>query len=225
MLFQARYCVAQRRSLWSKFKLLESGFSSAKAGTLTHGADNIKAKIKLFPTRSVLNSLVQNFFKEINWIYEMVHPPKFLTRYETWWKGFPGSCTDDFEFAILILRLCAYSAQFLPSRTYTADTVDGIALNTIREHCHSLANDLLAIYEPTLEQQSPCSVQSLFFAACYSKNQGRMKEAWFQLGSAIRLAQDLGMHLEPSGPSTAHLNDLEKEMRRRIFWNLYIWDR
>ena len=173
----------------------------------------------------ILDCLIQNFFREVNWIYEMVHASTFLTRYETWWKSFPSSNNEDIEFGALILRLCAYSAQFLPSRTYTADTVGGVSLNSVREHCHCLANELLMVYEPLFEQRSPHSVQQSFFAACYSKNQGRMKEAWFQLGAAIRLAQDLGMHLEPSGPSNSHLNDLEKEMRRRVFWNLYIWDR
>lgn len=172
-----------------------------------------------------MDYLIQNFFKEVNWIYEIIHGPAFLPRYENWWHSQPEIRFNSVEFGVLLLRICAYSAQFLPSRTYTADTISGVPLGRIRDHCQQLANDLTTLCDSLSESRSLTSVQHLFFAACYSKNEGRMKEAWFKLGTAIRLAQDLGMHMESGGPSSANLDDLEKEMRRRTFWNLYVWDR
>lgn len=154
----------------------------------------------------------------------MLHPTTFLTRYEGWWNSSVEDRVHEIEFGVLILRVCAYSAQFLPSRAYTADTICGTSLSKIREHCHKLAIGLSNISE-SARSRSLTSVQHLYFAACYSKNEGRMKEAWFMLGNAIRLAQDLGLHLEPSKSSRQQLDDLEKDMRRRTFWNLYIWDR
>ncbi|SPQ27239.1 08af13b7-cebe-4173-9f3f-97b97a1a679b [Thermothielavioides terrestris] len=44
--------------------------------------------------------------------------------------------------------------------------------------------------------------------------------AWSWLGSAVRVAQDLGLHAEPA---TASL--IENEMRRRTWWTIYILDR
>ncbi|KAL2024301.1 hypothetical protein VTK56DRAFT_8783 [Thermocarpiscus australiensis] len=44
--------------------------------------------------------------------------------------------------------------------------------------------------------------------------------AWVWLGSAVRAAQDLGLHTEP-GPGPF----IECEMRRRTWWTLYILDR
>lgn len=178
----------------------------------------------MLPPRSVLDCLLQNFFKEANWIYEMIHPTTFLIRYESWWNKVADVCVADVEFGVLVLRICAYSAQFLPSRAYTADTICGTPLSKVRDDCQKLAMELSNICEP-IGPRSLTSVQQLFFAACYAKNEGRMKEAWFLLGRAIRLAQDLGLHLEPPGVFGEQIDDLEKEMRRRTFWNLYIWDR
>lgn len=197
-----------------------------------HTIDNVSEKnmvemkrhLRRLPKRLVLDRLLQNFFKEVNWIYEMIHPTTFLTHYESWWHSDMEGWVHDVEFGVLILRVCAYSAQFLPSRAYTADTICGMSLSKIREHCHSLAIDLSNLCD-SASSPSLTSVQHLYFAACYSKNEGRMKEAWFMLGHAIRLAQDLELHLEPPDSSQPQLDDLEKDMRRRTFWNLYIWDR
>ena len=184
----------------------------------------IKKDLQHLPKRPILDCLLQHFFKEVNWIYEMIHPTTFLTHYEGWWNSCLEERVQDIEFGVLILRVCAYSAQFLPSRAYTADTICGTSLSSIREHCHKLATGLSNLCG-SAGSRSLVSVQHLYFAACYSKNEGRMKEAWFMLGNAIRLAQDLGLHLEPSRLSQPQLDDLEKDMRRRTFWNLYIWDR
>ena len=183
------------------------------------------ASVQLLPKREIINFLIQNFFRGVNWMYEMIHPSTFLNRYEKWWAVAPGTNMEDLEFGVLVLRICAYSAQFLPCREYTAETICGVALSTIREDCHTLAKYLSDLCEAICGAESLISVQHLFLAACYSNNEGRMKKAWHEIGSAIRLAQDLGMHLEMRRTHRKQPNDLEKELRRRAFWNLYVWDR
>lgn len=44
--------------------------------------------------------------------------------------------------------------------------------------------------------------------------------AWTWLGAAVRIAQDIGLHRE-SGPWPV----VEGEMRRRVWWGIYAWDR
>ena len=190
-----------------------------------HTRQEIREKLRVLPKRSIIDYLVQNFFKEVNWIYEMIHPPTFLSQYRSWWQIQPELGFAELEYTVLLLRICAYSAQFLPSRTYTADTIAGVPLGSIRQHCQRVADDIATLCDSLSDSKSLASVQYLFFAACFSKNEGRMKEAWFKLGTAIRLAQDLSLHLESATPSNANLDALEKEMRSRTFWNLYIWDR
>ena len=44
--------------------------------------------------------------------------------------------------------------------------------------------------------------------------------AWVWLGASIRMAQDIGLHCD-TGPWPA----IENEMRKRVWWGIYVWDR
>ena len=155
----------------------------------------------------------------------MIHPSSFLTRYQNWWASHPASSPETLEFAILLLRLVAYSAQFLPSQTHAADHVEHIPVHSIGNHCHELANKMGSAYESLGASHTISSVYQMFFHVCYLQNEGRIREAWYIFGSTARLAQDIGLHLEPCAPTHSKLNELEKDMRRRAFWNLHTWDR
>src|SRR5690606_30028910 len=48
----------------------------------------------------------------------------------------------------------------------------------------------------------------------------RKSAAWTWLGSAVRIAQDIGLHRE-TGP----WGQIEAEMRKRVWWGIYVWDR
>ena len=158
-------------------------------------------------------------------MYEMIHPASFLTRYQKWWNSHPASSLEALEFAILLLRLVAYSAQFLPSQTYAANHIQRIPVPSIQNHCNQLAINMWRAFEPLSTSRNLWSVYSLFFQVCYLKNAGCVKEAWHVFGSTVRLAQDLGLHVEPHAPTHFKWNELEKDMRRRAFWNLYLLDR
>ncbi|KAK8177592.1 fungal-specific transcription factor domain-containing protein [Phyllosticta citrichinensis] len=47
---------------------------------------------------------------------------------------------------------------------------------------------------------------------------------WIWLGSALRICQDLGLHKE-GGDEGEMFSPLEMEIRRRIWWTIYTWDR
>jgi hypothetical protein len=185
----------------------------------------IMSHFRLLPKRPILNCLVQNFFKEVNWIHGLIYPTAFFSLYDRWWGTFSARSIENIEFGILLLRVCAYSAQFLPSRAYTADTISGVTISLVREQCHRLAIGLSRVCESAGGMRSFASVQGLCLAAAYLKNEGRIKEAWDLMGDLITTAYNLGIHLETTTSRPSNLNELEKEMGRRVFWNLYIWDR
>ena len=180
--------------------------------------------LKKIPERSVTDILIQHFFGEANWIYELVYSTTFLAHYNEWWSR-PCQSMDDLEFAVLLLRLCAYSAQFLPSQNYTADTIQGSSLSTIREQCDATA---IAISQsPTMKGIPPSMsrIHQLFFHACYLKNEGQMKESWGVLSEAIREAHELGLHLDVPKRSGNITTEYDLEMGKRTYWNLFLWDR
>ncbi|KAF8979887.1 Transcriptional activator of fatty acid utilization [Entomortierella lignicola] len=75
--------------------------------------------------------------------------------------------------------------------------------------------------EYELPRQS--SIQALLLMVAYrftsAKSGGRV---WVMLGMATRMAQDLGMH---RNSARWHLPPMETEIRKRIWWALYVMDR
>lgn len=67
----------------------------------------------------------------------------------------------------------------------------------------------------TLDQARAALLVSLFLYEVNAKS-----ASWVWIGSAVRVAQEIGLHLE-SGPWSA----LEGEMRKRLWWGVYAWDR
>ena len=130
----------------------------------------------------------------------------------------------DIEFAVLLLRICSYASQFLPSPSYTIDRIRGMILTDIRDACDDIANDLAAICTRLDARGSLFRVQHLAFAGLGSMCEGRTNAFWEALSCAIRVAQRVGIRSDTA--IWMHgMDELEKEMRRRTFCNLYIWDR
>ena len=184
----------------------------------------IATLLKNMPPRPVTDVLIQQFFSEANWIYEMVYPTTFTERYNEWWAG-PCQSFDDIQFATLLLRLCSYTAQFLPSQNYTADTILGNSLSALREQCNATAISLTRV--PMMEEGLPSitRIHEHFFHACYLKNKGAMKESWNVLGKAIHQAHELGLHLDSRKPNGRSVSEYDVEMGKRTYWNLWLWDK
>ena len=180
--------------------------------------------LKKMPSRPVTDVLIQHFFSEANWIYEMVYPTTFTQRYNEWWAG-PCRSVEDIQFAALLLRLCSYTAQFLPSQNYTADTILGNSLSALREQCNATAISLTCV--PLMKEGLPSitSIHEHFFHACHLKNEGKMKESWNVLGKAIYEAHELGLHLETRKPNGRLVSEYDAEIGKRTYWNLWLWDK
>ncbi len=199
--------------------------NSAMTGTNAFTIDAGTAKIlKKMPPRPVTDILIQHFFSDANWIYEMVYPTTFTERYNEWWAT-PCQSVDDIQFATLLLRLCSYTAQFLPSQNYTADTILGISLSAIREQCHATAISLTHTLMMNEGSPSITRIYEHFFHACYLKNQGSMKESWNILSKAVHEAHELGLHLESRKPNGRLVSEYDIEMGKRTYWNLWLWDK
>lgn len=62
--------------------------------------------------------------------------------------------------------------------------------------------------------------QIVFLASIFLAEVNRKTASWIWLGSAIRIAQDLGLHIQ--GGQWSHV---EGELRKRIWYSYYCWDR
>ena len=157
-------------------------------------------------------------------IDQLLYPPWFLRQYQTWWKLDHLSSVAHLEFAILFVRACHYALQFLPSPTCTIDSIKGISLKDIRKSCEEVINALTPISIRLDPRGSLLRVQYTAFAGLDSMCMGRMNTFWEQLSYATRVAQQIGLHSDMVAWSN-NADELDKEMRRRTFCNLYVWDR
>jgi hypothetical protein len=158
-------------------------------------------------------------------IKQLVHAPSFLASYQKWWLKERPLLTDDIEFAVLILRICSYTAQFLPSPSYTSDTICGISLSQIRKICAEVADSLAHSCVALDWKGSLVRVQHLVFAAMKCSCEGRVVQFWEGIASASQAAQKAEIHRDCSKLEGNGDNELEKDMRRRVFCSLYVLDR
>ncbi|KAH8800388.1 fungal-specific transcription factor domain-containing protein [Xylogone sp. PMI_703] len=171
------------------------------------------------PKRSVSDFLIQFFFQEVNWIYEMICSVTFLDKYYSWWSQPHHNTEEDVQFSILILRLCLSSLQALPHPNHPTEGIINVPLAVLENDLYGKASKLDA-HRPRI----PCliRVQHLFFHICYLKNNAEIKGSWFALSDAAKEAHELGLHLHDINDN---LSEFESEIRRRVFWSLYVWDR
>lgn len=188
--------------------------------------EKIRRELEQMPPLPVVNFLVQYFVNELNWMKYIVHPPSFLAQYQQWCtKKRPLIAVSDVEFTVLVLRVCAYSAQFLPSPSKTIDKIRGLSLSDIRKICSDLGERLAGACLNLDWKGSPVRVQHILFAALMSSCEGRTDKFWEQIGLASQAAQKAGLHADVPGSGGIAAQEWEREMRHRIFCSLYVLDR
>ena len=153
----------------------------------------------------------------------LIYPPWFLARYQRWWAAERVALVVEVDFAVLILRICTYALQFLPSPSYTLDKIRGMLLSDICNMCDQIAGSLAAISSVLDGRGSLIRVQHLAFFGLRCQVEGRRETFWDALNRAIWVAQSVGIDSEATKARPA-VNELEREMGRRTFCNLFIWD-
>ncbi|KAH7372014.1 hypothetical protein BKA66DRAFT_402644, partial [Pyrenochaeta sp. MPI-SDFR-AT-0127] len=183
----------------------------------------IENHIKRLPSRDIFDFLVQYYVTEVHWMEQVVYAPWFVGQYQKWWTSGRPSKVLDIEFAVLFLRICSYTSQFLPSPSFTIDRIRGMPLTDIRDACHNVAGELAAICRKLDMRGSVIRVQHLSILGLQRQCEGRINAFWEALSDAVRVAQRIGL---PRGRAAwkQGMHEFDKEIRCRVFCNLYIWD-
>ncbi|KAI9690331.1 MAG: hypothetical protein M1822_009292 [Bathelium mastoideum] len=181
------------------------------------------SNIDRIPERQILDFLVQYFVAEVNWVDQVVHSPWLLAKYQSWWTVERVRLVTEVDFAILILRICSYASQFLPSPGYILDKIRGVLLTDVRNTCDEIADSLEAISTAADGQGSLIRIQHLAFLGLRYQVEGKTAAFWEVLGRAIRVAQSVGIQGD-GARARQGIDEIDQEMERRTFCNLYIWD-
>ena len=176
--------------------------------------DAAHKEMPYLPPRHIADALVNVFFSKVNCDYPVFHRVLFEAKYEMMWFHSP-----DLEpawlltlYMILTLGLTASSKKSIPSITQSQKDI-------MQEQFLSRAKILLpdVIYGATLGH-----VQALMVYCLYLHISKERNACWNIAGSAIRIAVAIGLHR--NGANTK-CTPLERELRKRVWWTLYFFER
>ncbi|KAH8894274.1 N-terminal binuclear Zn cluster-containing/DNA binding domain-containing protein [Thozetella sp. PMI_491] len=186
---------------------------------------DIQAALRALPPRTYADILVNGFFENVNHQYDALHQPTFMTTYVDWWsrqwRSQKNVAVCDVSFAGLLLQICANAVQYLNSPTLTKlESELGEPADSLSLRYHRAAQQLEPFIPPG--DGGLIHVQALFLGASWWKTQAQIANSWHGLASAVREAQEIGMHVDSVlQPITDH----ERELRRKMWYILCIWDK
>ncbi|KAF5013402.1 hypothetical protein FDECE_590 [Fusarium decemcellulare] len=194
------------------------------------------AIIRELPSRRHIDILVQHFFRNVAWHYDMVDEAGFTNQLSQWsrlthsqLKQAPDSLPVDLRsFPALLFQVLAQALLFQPiQHDESLDDLKYAANMELSDRAadYSDAGHRLVILFGKSEL-TLTTVQALLMRACFEKTTGAVIEAWHTLGVAIRDAQELGLHLTKL-ESTAYLGTgtpPDREMGRKVWLILHLWD-
>lgn len=191
--------------------------------------------IRQIPPRPYTSLLVRVFFQECNWIYGSLHEQTFLKHMEEWYDQCSSNNTLVnngkkkilSQFPALLLQVLAVALQMLPVEHYKFMAQLNLGKANFYNLSMTYSNtacelaSLLSASSPTLVR-----VQQWFLRSSWLKSEGRAVESWHALGQAIREAQEMGLHRErPKKYAESIASVWEQEIEKRVWVNLYVWDR
>ncbi|KAH1450630.1 hypothetical protein KXX58_004774 [Aspergillus fumigatus] len=158
------------------------------------------------PPKDVANHLLAQYYSCIHCVLPIIHWPSFMVEYENVYRN--GSLVGvPREWAAVLFGVFACGSLHTLDRNREEEGKE-----FIKTSC-----GVIDVWQDnfTLDQARCALLVSIFL---YEVNS--ISASWVWIGSAVRIAQELGLHIE-SGPWPV----VEREMRRRVWWGMYAWDR
>ncbi|KAF7928562.1 uncharacterized protein EAE98_005618 [Botrytis deweyae] len=163
----------------------------------------------LLPAREIADALVQSFFEHVHPDFMLFRRRSFEQRYESTWSQL-GNQVQDFEPGWLcsVLMVLVLGAQIIEPQ-------DDLYLQMIHNYKVWVQSRVSQLqYTSTL-----VNIQALLLLHMYLHNISERNAAWTMLGAVLRMAMTLGMHREGGNKN---LDPGEIEVRRRVWWTIYV---
>ncbi|KAL2174643.1 fungal-specific transcription factor domain-containing protein [Thermothelomyces heterothallicus CBS 202.75] len=171
------------------------------------------------PEKRYTDCLVDNWLNGANHQYYALYPPEFRTQYDGWWATPRNKVTP--ELTSLILRVCACSLHFIMDDNVRVRLETELAtdVQTLAKRMHAAAHKISSSIP--LGKGGLVHVQQLFLTAFWFKSAEKWNESWHALDVAVRAANEIGLHQDSSSEG---MSEYDREMRRRVWVILYLWD-
>ena len=162
------------------------------------------------PTKEVADAFVEAFFQQVHPNYLLFHRGTFQSRYESIWDpNRPRELEPGWICSIFMVFV--FGAQALEHHDeQQAMFFQRRYLGLVQSRLHHLINTTSLV-----------NIQALLLLQLLQHNASERNASWMLLGCASRMAIALGMHREGA---TGGFDPVEKQVRRRVWWTLYMFE-
>ncbi|CAG8218899.1 unnamed protein product [Penicillium salamii] len=171
------------------------------------GAESlVTGNVPELPPKRLADHLVAQYFNCVHSVLPMLHWPTFTAEYEKVYRaGTLLGVSNEWAAVLYGVFACGAIHTAEPNREEEGKKY-------VRTSC-----GIIDVWHDNfnLDRARAALLVSIFLYEVNSKS-----ASWVWIGSAVRVAQEIGLHLD-SGPWPA----IEGEMRKRVWWGLYAWDR
>ena len=164
------------------------------------------------PARELADALVEAYFDCVHPNYMIFHRGAFQPRYESIWIDHKTPI-EEFEPALIcsIFMMFVFGAQALEHQDEEKSAqLQRRYLDLVQSRTYEL-----------LHTTSLLNVQALLLLQLHQHNASERNTSWMLLGGASRMALSLGMHREGAA---GEFDSIERELRRRVWWTLYMFE-
>ncbi|CZS96849.1 uncharacterized protein RAG0_06023 [Rhynchosporium agropyri] len=191
---------------------------------LEHDSD-ISAENLSLPPRALADQLLKQYWQRVHCLFPIIHRKSFEARYRQLWEaenhmpregpwlnvglGSSFCPTSIFHSALnaMFALGCNFSDLSSAKRSNLTQTFSKRSLDILSSRF--------------LDSGSLALVQALLIVAQYLQSTDLPTRCWNVVGLAIRMAQGLGLYVDPSSTRSSHL---ENEMRRRTWHGCLMLD-
>lgn len=168
------------------------------------------------PTRAAADRYVKCFFESIHPVFPVLHQPDFHEGYRNLWTdnndGGPSNPSDPIFLATIYL-VFALGCHFSSTNPQEKRV-------SVSDRFYQRSRKLVTL--ETLDLIPFHGVQLLLLHAVYLQSTSYARRCWNVVGTSIRAAQNLGLHLDSDG---FQRSQKEREIRRRVWYTCVILDR
>lgn len=161
------------------------------------------------PPKHVADRLIAHYRGSVHLYAPHLHMPTFMQEYEDLYRTGSFQQSRHIWVALFYAVLACGTLGDPQSSNPNEESIGAQYLN----HCITSMNTWCD--ELTVDHVRASLLISIYFVEINLRS-----PAWVWLGSAVRISQDIGLHTD-QGP----YSPLDTEMRRRVWWSVYNWDR
>ncbi|KAJ5991853.1 hypothetical protein N7451_007577 [Penicillium sp. IBT 35674x] len=158
------------------------------------------------PPKDIADNLLAQYFNCVHSVLPVLHWPSFTAEYDqVYRKGSLAGISSEWAAVLFGVFACGAIHTVNPNREEQGKEF-------VRISC-----GIIDVWQDNFNQDR---ARAALLASIFLYEVNSKSASWVWIASAVRVAQEIGLHIE-SGPWPP----LEGEMRKRLWWGLYTWDR